>query len=304
MTATARRATLLSIVVVLSIGVASGYTWYALQRTTGHPQPAAAAQADADSSAAGVLRHPHIVFQNTKTGPTYGKVAAVALRAPGGRRTLTTTSCDRVYSVGVAGLCLTTDRGVVTKHRAHVLDAALRPGASLPTGGEPSRVRLAANGRLGATTTFSAGHSYLSSSFSTATTIYDVKSAKALHNVEEFAITRNGMPYQAVDVNLWGVTFKRDGDGFYATMASKGTIHLVEGSVRSRTLRTLKEGVECRRCRRTASGWRTRCVTTAASPAGEFMFSTSRPALTTPSRRPKRRRPGGMARRWGTSSTG
>jgi WD40 repeat protein len=98
---------------------------------------------------------------------------------------------------------------------------------------------------LGATTTFSAGHSYLSSSFSTATTIYDVKRAKALHNVEEFAITRNGMPYQAVDVNVWGVTFKRDGDGFYATMASKGTIHLVEGSVRSRTLRTLKEGVEC-----------------------------------------------------------
>ena len=38
-------------------------------------------------------------------------------------------------------------------------------------------------------------------------------------------------PVTAVDVNFWGVTFARDSDRFYATMATGGKTYLIEGSV-------------------------------------------------------------------------
>ncbi len=46
-------------------------------------------------------------------------------------------------------------------------------------------------------------------------------------------------------MNFWGVTFTRDSDRFYATLATGGNIYLVEGSVRERTLRTIHDDVEC-----------------------------------------------------------
>ena len=49
----------------------------------------------------------------------------------------------------------------------------------------------------------------------------------------------------AVDTNVWGVTFARDGDRFYATLATDGKTYLVEGSVSGRAARVLHENVEC-----------------------------------------------------------
>ena len=49
----------------------------------------------------------------------------------------------------------------------------------------------------------------------------------------------------AVDVNFWGVTFARDSDRFYATMATGGKTYLIEGSVRARSAHVLHENVEC-----------------------------------------------------------
>lgn len=242
MSTTGKRVVLLAIITVICVGVGVSYARYALQRTSGS---SSAAEPNPSRAGLAVLQQPHIVFKDTSRGTTFGQVAAVPLDSPGGERTLTKTVCERVYSVGSAGLCLSAKRGVVTHQRAHLLDASLKPAREVVTDGEPSRVRLSADGALAATTTFSAGHSYTSSSFSTITTIYDVKKAKALHNLETFSITRDGKPYTAEDVNVWGVTFKRDGDGFYATMASKNKQYLVEGSLRGKTLRTLKEGVEC-----------------------------------------------------------
>lgn len=241
---TARRLMLLGVVVLIAIATAAGYTWSAIQRTSGDTTPKATPPGPA-MTLQEVLQGPHVVFQDSTAGATWGRAAVVPLGAPTAARSRTTTSCERLYSVGNVGLCLAAKRGVVTRYKAVSLDASLRPGRSLPIEGEPSRVRLSADGRLAATTTFTTGHSYLSSGFSTVTTIYDMTTVKEMHNLEEFAITRDGKPYRSVDVNLWGVTFKRDGDGFYATMASRGTIYLVEGSVRARTLRTIKRDVEC-----------------------------------------------------------
>jgi Tol biopolymer transport system component len=63
--------------------------------------------------------------------------------------------------------------------------------------------------------------------------------------LEEFAITRGGQPYQAADVNFWGVTFARNDNDFYATMSTGGHRYLVEGDLAAMTLRTLADNVEC-----------------------------------------------------------
>lgn len=236
------RVALLAAILALCTLVAAGYAFYALNRAADNLGGPAATTSE---TATELLEQPHIAFRHTADGVAYGKVAAVALSAPDGPRALTDTSCERVYSVGKVGLCLDARRGVVTTYGAKILDKDLLPRRDVPTAGEPSRVRLSADGRLAATTTFEAGHSYLSSSFSTRTVIYNVKTGKPLHNLEDFTIWKADKPYSNPDVNMWGVTFKPGGDGFYATMASQGVTYLVEGSIRKRTLRTLRQNVEC-----------------------------------------------------------
>jgi hypothetical protein len=58
----------------------------------------------------------------------------------------------------------------------------------------------------------------------------------------------------APNVNFWGITFARDSDRFYATMATGGRVaeiganggtHLIEGSVAARTAKVIHDNVEC-----------------------------------------------------------
>jgi hypothetical protein len=93
-------------------------------------------------------------------------------------------------------------------------------------------------------TVFVTGHSYAQGAFSTATTIHDSATGESFGNLEEFTVIRDGEEYRAMDLNMWGVTFATD-DQFYATVASGGTTWLAEGDLSERTLRTLRDGVEC-----------------------------------------------------------
>src|SRR5206468_3521914 len=45
--------------------------------------------------------------------------------------------------------------------------------------------------------------------------------------------------------NFWGVTFARDGKRFYASMGAGGETYLLAGDLVARTLRVLRENVEC-----------------------------------------------------------
>jgi dipeptidyl aminopeptidase/acylaminoacyl peptidase len=102
------------------------------------------------------------------------------------------------------------------------------------------------DGRYGSVTQFVAGHSYADvGGFSTTTTLIDLRTARKIGQLEDFAVTRDGRELTAKDVNFWGVTFARDHDRFYATLATGGKIYLVEGSVRARTMKTIHDGVEC-----------------------------------------------------------
>jgi hypothetical protein len=94
-------------------------------------------------------------------------------------------------------------------------------------------------------TLFVDGHSYAGGGFSTTAGILDTRTGRMAASLEKFAITLGGRPYRAADVNVWGVTFTRDDDRFYATMSTGGRRHLVEGDFSARTLRAVADGVEC-----------------------------------------------------------
>ncbi len=96
-------------------------------------------------------------------------------------------------------------------------------------------------------TVFVTGDSYLESptAFSTRTTILDMSDGSQIGQLEQFDVSKDGKPFDAVDFNFWGVTFAKDPNRFYATLGTGGEHYLVEGNVRAKTMRVLRDGVEC-----------------------------------------------------------
>lgn len=155
--------------------------------------------------------------------------------------------CERVYFAGGRGLCLRSAPNRIS-YEATVFDSALRPLADVPLTGLPSRARVSADGRYGAATVFVNGHEYLGAGgFSTAATIVDLRAGEELGNLESFAVlSKDGRRIESPDFNFWGIDFdRRDSDRFYATLRTHGHYYLVEGSVGERSLRVLRDGVEC-----------------------------------------------------------
>ena len=127
-----------------------------------------------------------------------------------------------------------------------IFDSQFRMLFKLPLAGLPSRVRLSPDGRLAATTSFVTGHSYGDDVFSTETNIIDTHTGERLiGSLQDLEITRNGTRFQAIDFNIWGVTFAPDSDHFYATLGTGGAALLVEGSVTARRMTVVHDGVEC-----------------------------------------------------------
>ena len=71
-------------------------------------------------------------------------------------------------------------------------------------------------------------------------------SGKAIDQLEQFNVTKDGEPFDAVDFNFWGITFDpNDSDHFYATLGTGDHHYLVEGSINGREMKVLRDGVEC-----------------------------------------------------------
>jgi hypothetical protein len=155
-------------------------------------------------------------------------------------------ACERVYYAGGHGICMGVAPSGVD-YDATLFDSRMRPVHKIALTGLPSRARVSADGRYGAMTVFVTGDSYLESptAFSTRTTIVDMASGQQIGQLEQFAVTKEGKPFDAVDFNFWGVTFARDPNRFYATLGTGGVHYLVEGNVREKSIRVLREGVEC-----------------------------------------------------------
>ncbi len=208
----------------------------------------------ATSDAAGALRtarddgEPRLVFRSLDRGrpETFGQVALAPLAKGASRRTLLPLRCERVHFTAGSGLCLARGTAFASGFRARVFGTDLRIRGEVALDGVPSRARVSPDGMIGSVTLFVTGHSYADAGgFSTATTLIDLRRGTKIAQLEDFAVTRDGRRVTAPDVNLWGVTFARDHDRFYATLATGGRIDLVRGSVRARTMKTLHPDVEC-----------------------------------------------------------
>jgi WD40 repeat protein len=153
--------------------------------------------------------------------------------------------CERVYFAAGRGLCLLS-ADTESGYEAKVFDSSLGTLFTLPLGGVPSRARVSPDGRYGAMTAFVNGHAYLENGgYSTETTIVDMRTGQRVANLESFAVSRDGRPFHSEDFNFWGVTFAGDSNRFYATLRTHGRYYLVEGDVAARTMRVLRDHVEC-----------------------------------------------------------
>ena len=224
---------------VLCLGLAGGYFVYVRAQgsstMTGSPESVA--------NPASVLAGPHVVFRSSALGAHYGQLAAVPLDNPGGARASLGLTCERTYATRTAGVCLFAKRGVVQTYGITMLDSQLRPAGSAELAGLPSRVRMSADSSLVATTTFVAGHSYAQAAFSTETIVR--RDGKNLGNIESWSSTVDGRPLRSVNRNFWGVTFADDDDTFYATAASGSTTWLMRGSLRAKSMVSLRTDAEC-----------------------------------------------------------
>jgi Tol biopolymer transport system component len=230
--------------VVLTAGalvVAVGYVAWAALKTEDRPtvRPASAELKLA------VAQTPYLVFQYVARDAHYGEVAVTRTDAPG-RPVFTGLVCERVYASAARGICLVPKQGPLgSAVTARLFGTDFRPERSTRLDGIASRARVSPDGRYGAATTFIAGHSYKDQGFSTATSLIDMASGKRLANLEDFKVTRDGKPFEAVDFNFWGVTFAPDDRRFYATLQTSGDLYLVEGDVEQRTARVIAKNIEC-----------------------------------------------------------
>jgi dipeptidyl aminopeptidase/acylaminoacyl peptidase len=204
-------------------------------------------QAGADSVLGTVAldRPGQLVFRNAEPGSQSGRLAAVPVADPSGRRTVSNLSCVRVYAAGQTGVCLTIERSAIPKITAVALDSSMHATRKVQLSGAPSRARVSASGRMISWTVFVSGDSYLTAGFSTRTGILDTRTGRVTPTLESFTIYKDGARYRAADVNFWGVTFADDDNRFYATMRTKGKTYLVQGDYDRRTLRALRTNVEC-----------------------------------------------------------
>ncbi|MEU1729453.1 hypothetical protein [Nonomuraea sp. NPDC005692] len=173
-----------------------------------------------------------------------GRLISVPVTDPGRSPTVSPLSCARFYAAAGTGLCLRLD-GDLTTYQLVVLDADLTERRAIPLVGVPNRARVSLSGRWVTWTVFVTGDSYNGGRFSTRVGMLDTRTQELVPTLEDWTVTLGGKPYEAADLNFWGVTFTRDDRRFYATMSTAGHRYLVEGDLTTRKLRTLMENVEC-----------------------------------------------------------
>ena len=189
---------------------------------------------------------PYLVYQHVARGPHYAEVAIAPIDQASARPTFTGLVCERVYASAGKGICLIPKQEPLgSAVNARLFGPDFRPTRSARLDGIASRARVSPSGRYGAATTFVTGHSYKDVGFSTKTSLIDMDAGKVLADLEKFAVTKDGKPFEAIDFNFWGVTFAPDDRRFYATLQTSGDIYLVEGDVEARTARVIGKDVEC-----------------------------------------------------------
>ena len=229
---------------VVCVAVAVSYIAVTGDRQKRTHDAAGAVEAGAPSATA-LLAQPHILMRDMASGQA-GYAGVVASSQPGGQRAVTDLPCTRLYMAGGNGICLS-DRGdILNPYKVIFFGSDFKPRAESPLPGVPSRARVSADGKLGASTVFVTGDSYAPGAFSTRTSIWAMDSGAHLVDLEHFSVWQNGKQVQSPDHNFWGVTFDpADSGHFFATLGTGGHTYLVSGDLAAQKVTVLRDGVEC-----------------------------------------------------------
>lgn len=223
-----------------------GVVTYSFLRTRSGTVESSTVDVKVDPAAtAAIAARSHLLFRSTALGEGYGHLSLVALDDLNGLRVPTALRCERVHYAAGTGVCLAAKRGMITSYRADLFDDAYGARQTVRLAGIPSRARVAPDGSLAAFTSFVSGDSYAAAGFSTRTLLVEAAGGRSLGDLEEFAVWRGDTRFQSVDFNFWGVTFATRPGLFYATLATGGKTYLVSGEASSRTIRVVREDVEC-----------------------------------------------------------
>jgi hypothetical protein len=242
---TAAFAALATVCVVALLAVAGVTVLGARQDRAASERAVAAARPRAQDILAGGGAFAVVRSVDRSRPSVYGRIEVAPLNgATPGPAALAGPACRRVAFAAGRGLCLDV---LGTETDVQVLDARMRTVHDLELPGIPSRARISPDGRWGGVTAFIVGHAYAApGQFSTAASIIDLRSGRKVADLEkDVRVTNGGKLVDARDRNYWGLTFARDGDTFYATLATGGRTFLVEGSIRDRTAHVIHENVEC-----------------------------------------------------------
>lgn len=189
---------------------------------------------------------PYLLVRSTASDDSFRRLVAAPLSAVSEPGYVAPLECERVYFSARRGVCLTAElRGIAYAHLAHIFDERFTRLHTFELTGLPSRTRVSPDGTRAAITVFEQGHSYAEEGFSTRTTVVDTATGRLLGDLEQFAVTRDGTRFKAVDFNFWGLTFQSDSNRFYATLATAGKNYLIEGDIDAKTARVMRAGVEC-----------------------------------------------------------
>jgi type II secretory pathway pseudopilin PulG len=235
-----------AIVCVATIIGILGYVAYSRRLTTSGNATHAASIVEESEQLTIFRQQPHLLFRNTALGPAYGRFAVVPLSNPGGVRSITPLSGERVYAAGDgSGFALRASRRAFTTYDAVSFDESFKIRHTFKLAGAPSRTRVSSNGSMAASTVFVSGDSYNTGGFSTRTTVFDLRTGSAVGDLEDFSVQKDGQIFKKADFNFWGVTFTADDDRFYATLGSGDVPYLVEGRISARQAQVVRAGVEC-----------------------------------------------------------
>jgi hypothetical protein len=232
--------------VAASLALAVGYVAWSAVRESSAQTDGTSGPASGSLASGGDGEQARVLFQHVARDDNYARIAVAPVADKAGARRIVPLTCERVHFAGGGGLCLLPKQNILGhKYEARIFDEnfEILHEPSLP--GINSRARVSPDGRYGATTGFVTGDSYADEGFSTRTFLIDMESGEVLGNLEDFEVWRDGERIRSIDFNFWGVTFARDSNRFYATLATRGETYLVEGDVSARRVTVLHENVEC-----------------------------------------------------------
>ena len=187
---------------------------------------------------------PYLMVQSTKPDGSYGKLLLVPISAPDGPAYETDLTCDRAAFAGLRGICLVTEGQDSFTRYAYVFNEQFERLHKIRLAGVPSRVRVSPDGRLAAVSVSEHTDHNPLVDFIARTIIIDTNTG-ASTDLRNFRYTQDGRTTRAGDLGIWGVTFRAEGNTFFATLEREGTNYLVDGDVAKRTIRAVRPWMEC-----------------------------------------------------------